>query len=76
MRKARGAVAGIPDFLFIHNGRALFIELKAPDTKVSPVQVETHVRIREAGSDVAICRSVDDVIAALKQWEIPLRVAC
>lgn len=58
--KAEGVLAGIPD---IHiPALALFIEMKTPVGKVSPVQKEMHERLRADGQTVEVCRSVDDVM--------------
>ena len=70
--KRLGLQSGWPDLLFIHNGQALFIELKAADGRISPSQVETHYRIITAGGKVATCNSVESVLQVLRNWQIPL----
>ena len=36
-------------------------------------QVERHEMLEAAGARVAVCRTVDEVLAALKAWGIPTR---
>ena len=48
-RKRRGVVAGIPDLLVLHRGRAIWIELKA-DSSLSDDQVALRDRLLAAGS--------------------------
>lgn len=43
---------GIPDRLVILNGRLLFIELKAPGGRLSPIQVVTQRRLLRLGQEV------------------------
>ena len=45
------------------------------DVRVVAGQVETHARLRGAGVEVAVCRSVDGVLAALREWGVPMRGA-
>ena len=59
--------------LVIHNGRALFVELKADGGKVSAVQHAAHAAIRDAGGLVATCDTLPDVLATLADWGVPLR---
>ncbi len=70
--KGMGLKAGVPDLIIVHDGRAFWLELKA-GTSLSAVQREIHASLDAAGSKVATCRSLDDVIAALTSWGIPLR---
>lgn len=44
---------GIPDRLVIlPNGRNIYIELKAPDGRLSPIQLATHKRLRKLNQEV------------------------
>ena len=70
---AMGQRAGAPDLLLVHAGRATFIELKAAKGDLSTAQKTTHPAIRAAGCPVYVCRSLDDVIAALHEAEVPTR---
>ena len=83
--KAMGTVAGVPDILIIHAGRAFWIELKAPpktlasgkkstaQPAVSDAQIRTISALERAGSPVSVCRSIDEVQAQLVAWRIPTR---
>ena len=58
--KAEGVLAGIPDLCI--PALSLFIEMKTPTGKLSPVQKAMHERLRHDCQIVEVCRSVDDVI--------------
>jgi len=84
-----GLKTGWPDILIVHRG-VFGIELKTEVGRLSKTrisrfgrsgvrlivgQADMHVRLRAAGMPVAVCRSLEDVLAALRGWEIPLRGA-
>ncbi len=71
--KAMGTRAGLPDIGLLRDGRCFWIELKAVDGRITKAQGACHVRLWECGCPVTICRSVDDVRAALSDWNIPTR---
>lgn len=57
---------GAPDRLVMLNGKAIFIELKAPGEKAKPHQVREHERMRKMGQRVEVVDSfegVDEVLA-------------
>jgi hypothetical protein len=83
-----GLQAGWPDLLVVHGGRIFGIELKSANGHLSydrmvrtrngsPRMIEgqrtVFPRLREAGMQIAVCRSTPDVLAALRGWCIPLR---
>ena len=72
--KAAGLKAGVPDLLIVHQGRALFLELKAPEGTLSESQKTTIPAIERAGGKVSVCRTLEDVELALKQFGIEPRV--
>ncbi len=72
-RVALGMRAGWPDIEIMWQGRAYFIELKAPNKYLSPVQKKTRNALLKAGSPFALCRSVDAVEGTLRGWGMPLR---
>jgi hypothetical protein len=74
MMKRSGTVAGVPDLCVAYRGRAYFMELKAPKGRVSANQTGTMDALARAGCPTEIVRSVDEAEAALREWEIPLRV--
>lgn len=63
--KGMGVVPGMPDLCVINGGRLIGIELKSDIGRVSDVQAYCHDRLRRAGVPVAVCRSLDEVVAAL-----------
>lgn len=71
--KSMGMKPGCPDILLVHDGQAFFIELKTDTGRVSPVQVETHMKLASVGARVGVARSVPDVSALLDTWRIPHR---
>ncbi len=71
--KKMGSTAGIPDLPVLHRGRALFIELKTKKGVLSASQKEMIPRIERAGCPVGVCRSLEAVVAFLRQHEVPLR---
>lgn len=72
--KGMGLRAGWPDFVLVHQGRAIFIELKAPKGRLSPEQVACHAELTRAGAVVAVCRSLGEVEQVLHDAGVPLAV--
>ncbi|WP_367159924.1 VRR-NUC domain-containing protein [Kozakia baliensis] len=72
-RKKRGCLPGWPDVQILYRGRSILIELKSQRGSLSPAQREMHERIEGAGGDVAVCRTVDGVLAYLRCCGVPLR---
>ena len=70
---AAGLQAGFPDILVFFNGRAIGIELKAENGRVSKAQTSMFLKLYEAGVRVYICKDSDDVIGVLEQESIPHR---
>jgi hypothetical protein len=83
-----GLKRGWPDFLVIHDGHVYGIELKAKGGALSKTkmvrtkrgtlklvegQSDVFPRLEAAGMRIAVCRSVDEVLAALQAWGVPLR---
>ena len=77
--KARGLVAGAPDWLVVGwsprdawgaIGFAWAIELKSAKGTLSPAQKAFHKRLETCGVPVAICRSLEEIEAALKGWGV------
>ena len=71
--KLLGMVAGVPDLVLVHEGRALFFEVKSPAGRLRPAQKLFLETAAKAGAKTAVVRSIDDVRAALKAWGIPTR---
>jgi len=73
--KATGTVAGIPDICVVNDGRLIGLELKAPKGRLSDAQLYCHERLRRARVPVSVCRSLDEVIEALRSAGVPLRAS-
>jgi len=84
-----GLKRGWPDVLVLH-GQLFGIELKrvggilsrtrvvrtrSGAVRVLDGQVDVFPRLVAAGMSIAVCRSVDEVLAALATWQVPLRMA-
>ena len=73
--KAQGYHKGWPDLEILYGGRSHYIELKTAGKYPDPAQRQCHMKLREAGARVAICRSVPEVEGVLVGWGIPLRTS-
>ena len=71
--KALGAIPGVPDLLICFQGKASWIELKAPDGDLTAIQRNMHDRLRECGCRVEVARSVRQVVDSLRSFGIPLK---
>lgn len=72
--KAMGLVAGVHDLIVLWDRRAFLIELKADDGALSAAQIETHPRIARTGCPGAVARSLQEVLACLRGWGVPLNI--
>lgn len=71
--KSSGFSAGWPDIEVVWQGKIYFLELKSQKGRVSPAQAECHAGLVAAGACVAIVRSLDEAVARLIEWGVPLR---
>lgn len=56
---------GVPDRVFIKEGRIVFVEFKAPYKKPTKLQASVIDKMRAAGCEVHVCDSVEAFRAAL-----------
>ena len=68
--KSHGVRRGAPDLLIVIDGRACFLELKAPGGRVTAAQHECHAALRAAGACVAVATDIDAALAALERWDV------
>lgn len=68
--KKMGLTPGIPDLVIIWRGRAYFIEVKTPTSGLTGSQPIVHERLRACGCQVAVCRSVKELLEQLEEWGI------
>jgi hypothetical protein len=59
------AQRGVPDRIFIKDGRIVFIEFKAPGAMPTKLQWRMIDRLRGAGCEVHVCDSVEGGCDAL-----------
>ena len=77
MMKASGTTSGVPDLMLIWRKTVAFIELKINHraSSISPAQQAFLIRLTELGIPNGIATSIDEVIALLKKWDAPMRIA-
>lgn len=68
--KSMGVVPGVPDIVCIFQGRAYFLEMKAPKGRLTDAQRVVHERLRKAGANVAVAHGIDEALAQLEQWKL------
>jgi hypothetical protein len=64
--KATGTVAGVPDTIWIKNGQAYGLELKAEGGKPTPKQVETIAAMQMAGAIAGVAVGLDEALRWLE----------
>lgn len=72
MKVAGGAFqrAGVPDLLLIKSGRAVFLEVKQPGKKPTPLQTQVMDEIRRVGGAVTACvTSRSEAEEILDTWD-------
>jgi hypothetical protein len=57
---------GVPDRLFIRNGRHLFIEFKRPGKDARKQQEKRHREMREHGAEVHVVDNLEQAYALLR----------
>ncbi len=65
-----GYVSGLPDAVLIYRGTSIFIEFKTEKGRVSDAQAWCHIRLGNAGAEIAVIRSLDDLERLLDTFEI------
>jgi VRR-NUC domain len=68
--KGMGVVAGAPDVLLWHDGKAFALELKSPDGRLSEAQSEMLARLDRAGVFTCVAHGLDRAIAVLESWNL------
>jgi hypothetical protein len=58
-----------PDFVIVHAGRAILVEIKTEKGSLTPGQKESFARIQErSGMVVHVVRSVEQAVSAIEDW--------
>jgi hypothetical protein len=65
--KATGTVAGVPDTIWIKDGQAYALELKAEGGKPTPKQVETIAAMQMAGAIAAVAVGLNEALRWLEE---------
>lgn len=60
------AVRGLPDIAGNVGLLALYLEVKRPGAKPTPIQTALHAKIRRRGAAVFVVESLDDAVAAVE----------
>lgn len=71
IRTGRGCIAGVPDIIVLHRGRAFFLEVKADDGSLSPAQQQVGLAILMAAIPYGVARSATEALALLDAWDVP-----
>ena len=72
--KDMGTRAGVADLAFVlPDGRAAFIELKAPKGRQTPEQKTFEADCQTNTAPYALCRSLAEVETVLRGWGVTLR---
>ena len=65
--------AGLPDIVCVHRGRTVFLEVKLPGRKPTPIQIHRIAQLRAAGAAAEVVHSVEE---ALKVTTIRPIIVC
>lgn len=60
--KAQGVISGVPDLVFVWNGKTHYIEVKCEKGKLSENQKALHQKWMEQGVSVNVMRSSEQII--------------
>lgn len=60
--KAQGVISGVPDLVFVWNGKTHYIEVKCEKGKLSENQKALHQKWMEQGVSVNVMRSSEEII--------------
>jgi hypothetical protein len=66
--KVLGVKAGVPDLIWIRDGKTYGLELKVDVGRLTPVQRTAHVLMRAAGAEVVVAVGLDAALRQLESW--------
>ncbi len=66
--KAMGVLAGVPDLVLLHEGRAYGLELKTSTGRVSAEQRAVLAAFEQAGAFTAVAFNVEAALEILRAW--------
>lgn len=68
MKWTSPSMSGVPDRLcLLPGGRVVFVELKAPGQRPTPLQLRMHQMLSALGADVRVLDSIDAVDAWIRE---------
>ncbi len=65
--KAQGVISGVPDLVFIWQGKTHYIEVKCEKGVLSENQKALHQKWMEQGVEVKVMRSSDEIIQFVRK---------
>lgn len=71
--RATQQTAGLPDLYAMGHGHAVWVEVKAPNGRVTPAQEAWHETARANGQTVLVPRSAADLIEPLRALGAPIQ---
>jgi hypothetical protein len=66
--KATGTVPGIPDTIWLKDGKTYALELKAKGGRLSEAQEHVLTKLRDAGASATHAHGLDQAIRILEGW--------
>src|SRR5262245_53044494 len=66
--KSTGTVAGVPDTIWIRDGKIYALEIKTEDGRPTPTQLSTIAAMEAAGAYCCIAYGLDRCLQVLEQW--------
>jgi hypothetical protein len=68
IQKSTGTVAGIPDTIWIRDGKVYGLEIKTEAGKPTKAQLDTIAAMEKAGAYCAIAYGLDRALRCLESW--------
>lgn len=66
--KTQGVLAGIPDLgILCPQGEIAWVEMKAKDGRVSPMQTDLHAHLTDLGHEPIVAYSAEEALVALRR---------
>lgn len=69
--KAQGVISGVPDLVFVWNGKTHYIEVKCEKGKLSENQKTLHQKWMEQGVSVNVMRTSEEIIRFVTELVSP-----
>jgi hypothetical protein len=66
--RSTGTVAGVPDTIWIRDGKVYGLEIKTTDGRPTKAQLDTIAAIEKAGAYCCICNGIDRCLQVLEAW--------